>query len=294
MSYHDHPNINPNTNPNTTDDGKKQTVLSGSAQPFIGGTFKPNSYSNHQAGASQSAGPINQPTGYVSAHQPPGPPMGLPNLKFGQHALPPDFVPQGSQGSQLSHFPIHGNHNNHWRQMPYGDRAAPFHHTHAASDSTTSPIAPRVVLPPSHGQIGFNSQTPTRPRGGGRGQGIDIPPPPGMVPSNRQIITDPRQNVVSSPTFNKYYLPMQSRNRQYPYQGQQHQVEQQQIGQAQMGQQQMGQLQTGKAQIGNPAYTMASQKPQPHPDRHARQRILDEQAKSFSQEDDDAFYPNNV
>ncbi|KAI1800149.1 hypothetical protein F4811DRAFT_51732 [Daldinia bambusicola] len=315
MSHQGDSNTNPTTNPNAnpnaniSGDGKKSTVLSGSAPPFTGSSVSNNYLSTYQVGASQSAGPVNPSAGYGSAHQPPGPsgrPMGHANLNLGQQGnrtsatlryvllnktnknyLAPPY-PFAHQGPQPSNFPIHGNLNSHWRQMPYGSHATTFQHPQTASDSTASPITPRVVLPPPHGQTGSNSQTPTRPRGRGRGQSTDIPPPPGLVSSSRQIITDPRQNVVNSQTFNNYYLPMQSRNRQYPYQAQQHQMEQQHMGQAQMGQSQMGQAQTI-----NPAYTMVSQKPQPHPDRHARQRILDEQAKSFSQEDDDAFYPHN-
>ncbi|KAI1474356.1 hypothetical protein F4774DRAFT_429933 [Daldinia eschscholtzii] len=298
MSYQGNSNANVNANanasPNNSGEKKKSTALSASAQPFP--YTGPNNYPAYQAGQAQGARPANPSTGYVSASQPPGPPFGVPHSHFAQQgkdspanirsipliqvngyylALSPAFVPQGSNSQ---HFSVPGIPN-YWSQVPSGSYAPPSQQPQTMPNNTVSPNTPRVVLPPSQGQDRPNSQTPTRPRGdGGRGQGTGLLPPPGLVPSSRQIVTDPRQNMVSSPTFNKYYLPMQARDRQY--QGQQTQMEQQQTGQMQMG---------------NPAYNMAPQKPQPqpHPDRHARQRILDEQAKSFSQEDDDAFYPHN-
>ncbi|KAI1647773.1 uncharacterized protein F4817DRAFT_315641 [Daldinia loculata] len=268
------PYNNNNTNANNTSGGVQPVTPPDTLQslPYYDPKHVHSNYPPYQVRPAQSLKPANLHTGYVSANQPPGPPKGSTASHFGQRvtAPPPGLAPPAPMAPMGPGLSAYMNPN-YASQMPYGARVSPSHHPETMPNSTASPRTPRVVLPPSRGhQHHPNSQTPTRPRT--RGKGIGTTSPSGIVPSSRQIITDPRQTVVSSPTFNNYYLPMQARDFQNPYQGKQPQMAQ--------------------PHIGSPAHAVAPQELKPPLDRHARQRILDEQAKSFSEEDDAAFYPH--
>ncbi|KAF3070657.1 hypothetical protein GL218_00538 [Daldinia childiae] len=268
MSYNNNNNNNNNAangNSNNTNGGMQPLTPPETLQsfPYYEPKHAHSNYPPYQVRPQQNLKPANLYTGYVSTNQPSGPSKGSATSHFGQGGT----APIAPMGPGLSAY-VNPNYSS---QMPYGASISPSHHPETMPNGTTSPETPRVVLPPSQGhQHHPSSQTPTRPRT--RGHGIGTTSPPGIVPSSRQVITDPRQTVVSSPTFNNYYLPMQARYFQNPYQGQQSQMAQ--------------------PHMGNSAHAMTPQGPMPPVDRHARQRILDEQAKSFSEEDDDAFYPH--
>ncbi|KAI0853944.1 hypothetical protein F5Y00DRAFT_257243 [Daldinia vernicosa] len=280
MSSHNNTNGNtsngerPATPPETV---QPETVQPETVQPFPYYDSKQghNNYPPYPIRPPQSLNPTNLHTYPVWASRPGIPLKGPTASHFGQGqqvtAPPPSapVAPEAYMGPPLS---IYGNFNTA-SQTPYGAHTSPSRHPETMPNGTMSPTTPRVVLPPPRRhQHHPNSQTPTHRRTGSGSKGKGTAFPPSFVPSSRQIITDPRQTVVSSPTFNNYYLPMQARGHQNLYQGQQ--------------------IQMPQPHIGSTAHAVTPQEPKPPLDRHARQRILDEQAKSFSEEDDAAFYPH--
>ncbi|OTA82445.1 hypothetical protein M434DRAFT_37097 [Hypoxylon sp. CO27-5] len=93
-----------------------------------------------------------------------------------------------------------------------------------------------------------------------------------FVPSRRQIITEPNQHIVDSPTFNALYLPIQAR-RDYH----RPQTPQQTAPSSPMG-----------VSVSHQEASV------PRADKYKRQRKLDTQAKGFDSDDDDTFYPRNA
>ncbi|KAI0837230.1 hypothetical protein F5Y06DRAFT_84679 [Hypoxylon sp. FL0890] len=91
---------------------------------------------------------------------------------------------------------------------------------------------------------------------------------PNFVPSRRQLIVD-------SPTFAHLYLPMQVRPEYIRRQRGAHQTP----------------LQTAPSSPMGTFVSRQEERPQPT-NKYERQRQLDEQAKGFDSEDDDAFYPH--
>ncbi|KAI0131018.1 hypothetical protein F4814DRAFT_445160 [Daldinia grandis] len=260
-------------NANKTGDGKPPTTPPGPLPsfPYYAPQYGTNNYPPYQIRPGQSFKPMDLPTGYVSANQPPGPLKGPTASQAGQRgtAPPSGFAPQRPMAPLAPMGPgltLKGDLN-HASQMPYGSHTSPSHNLETMPGSNVSPKTPRVVLPPLRGhKHDPNTQTPTRSRT--KGQGTGTKSPSGNISSGRPMTTDPRQTVPSNPTFNNHYLPMEARDIQNSYKGQQQQMP--------------------HSHISSPAHPTALQVL----DKHARQRILDEQAKSFSEEDDAAFYPH--
>ncbi|KAI1136775.1 hypothetical protein F5Y05DRAFT_103996 [Hypoxylon sp. FL0543] len=144
---------------------------------------------------------------------------------------------------------------------------------------------------------GFNAQSQ------GRG---NLRPPPGFTPQalraapvtftpphvwsqgsphdpnfalSRQMTTDPRQSAADSPDFAHLYLPMQSRP--------------QHLQKKRMAQQTPQQSAQSSPMRPSVLRQEELRSPMPLINRHERQKKLDEQAKGFDPDDDDAFYPHD-
>ncbi|KAI0098337.1 hypothetical protein F4776DRAFT_676660 [Hypoxylon sp. NC0597] len=95
-----------------------------------------------------------------------------------------------------------------------------------------------------------------------------------FTPSRHQIITEPNQVIVNSPTFNALYRPIQARPNYRQHRTPQHTAPPSPMGRSVTRQEEQ-----------RSSVPMVS--------KHERQRKLDLQAKGFDSDDDDAFYPHN-
>ncbi|KAI8964724.1 hypothetical protein F5Y11DRAFT_345178 [Daldinia sp. FL1419] len=285
MSSYD-ANTNGSVGANKGNDEKQPATPQGLSKNFLG--YGSCTYPIHQREPTPGSKLGNQPhlanlshlpTGYLPTTRPFGPPR-VPTVA--SHivqqgtAPPPGLVPPPGIPFPMPHtqsFPPLGSQNYAF-QTSYGGRASPSYHPETIPSTTVSPATPRVVLPPSRGhQQRPSSLTPTHPRGRGKGQGASSTSPPPFAPTGPRMAADPRQTTAGGPAFNNHYPPIHTHTFQNPYQVQQTQM--------------------GQPPTNSPAHPITHQKPKPVIDRHARQRMLDEQAKSFSEEDDAAFYPHN-
>ncbi|KAI1205058.1 uncharacterized protein F4807DRAFT_471303 [Annulohypoxylon truncatum] len=133
-------------------------------------------------------------------------------------------------------------------------------------------------------------------------QGRGIPGPPGLYdlvrssgynghhdadfkPSGRQIITDPRQILVNSPTFNAQYAPMQTRREQN-----QHDFW---LEESQMARSRMGTPMDPDTPVSQPSRrSQRTRKLQRRRQNLADRMAREEAARGFDSEDDNEFYPH--
>ncbi|KAI2632126.1 hypothetical protein GGR54DRAFT_634894 [Hypoxylon sp. NC1633] len=197
-------------------------------------------------------GPNSQGPGSNSRRWNPGPSTGRPgHVRGGYPSSPRPYIPPHNRGPPNQPTWPTGNHN----AMP--QNPVPLSNgNHPGPGTPKCPKSWRVV----------NGVTPSRQKQGQE----DAQQANGSAPSRHQIVTDPRECLVDSPTFNRTFRPMQAR--QQPHNPPPNSYQNQ-----------------GNYQHRPPGWPG----PVPPPDRVQRQYILDEQAMGFSEEDDDVFYPHN-
>ncbi|KAI0885398.1 uncharacterized protein GGS22DRAFT_188687 [Annulohypoxylon maeteangense] len=190
--------------------------------------------------------------------------------------LPPQFQDQHDSGIRT---PIRG----HYREtslLPFvsGD---PFQH---------QPQARAMRAPPGFSQQPQGRSVPGPPsfHVSTQNSGNNDTYEPDFKPSRRQIITDPRQVIVSSPTFNAQYAPLQSRREQNQedfWLAESHQL--------QMAGSPMGTSMDPDTPLSQPSRRShrtrrLNRRRQTLADRMARE----EAARGFDSEDDNEFYPH--